>query len=493
MKKLTKAILPLCLVLVLVLSLNLTAFADDPPPNIVNVSFTTGQNSNTMGNVVENIPQQGLDWINTWLCNPKDDSGLPITGGAVPGGPVLHLTATEEVRHADGPYILSGGGPYTWEWGFPVIGEDECQNAYAEFGDVFDFTPGFEAVRDANTIFPSTGGTQYLTLEIIPREGMMRLDIPGTTQVGGLGNIATVTNVEVISDYDPAEGIEWNFDDYNFWIGIENPITDKTYEFRITIEIGAVYGGDPSVEMVYMPFIQVKNVVGTYVSGIEVGSSISKTSHCGRGSWLWEATEDYVWNWTIDEVKDANLNGYSYTLCTAKSVNTEMHFHLSNQTLHLYDGNVVPDGSQWINGNLFTFTHPGTPSWAEITSWSYVNDVKASGRGTISGSFTMEIHRIPCPGEGGQCFEFGPIEGTISVAFNATSFAVPHPFEEGEPSRYNFEGNFQITGGTGFYEGIGGSGTIGGTFHNYDWSGSGSELEKWFDFVIIGKAMFRGR
>lgn len=496
MKKIIKVTLSLCLVFILVLSLNLIAFADDSPQNIVNVSFTKGQNSDTMGNVVKNIPQQGLDWINSWLCNEDDESDADITGWSVNSGPILHLTPYQYVRHADGSYFTTAGPPYlsplTWE--FPAIHEGECYHGYAEFGDVSDFTPGFEAVRKANTVFPSTGGTQYLTLEVTPREEMMRLDISGSTQVGELGNIATVTDIKVISRYWENEGLAYeNYGD-SFWIGIDNPITNKTYRFRITIEIESVCGGDPLKEIVYMPFIQVKNTVAVHDFGTQVGgNSIIKDAYGGGGTWEWLADGDYVWDWTIDEVKDANLNGYSYTLFNAKSVNTETHFHLSNQTLHLDDGNVVPDGSQWINGNLFTFTHPETPSSAQITSWSYVNNVRASGWGTISGSFTMEVHRIQCPGEGEQCFEFGPIEGTISVSFTAASFAVSHPFEESEPFHYNFEGNFKITGGTGFYEGISGSGTIGGTFHDHDWSGGGSELEKWFDFVMIGKAMFRGR
>ena len=244
------------------------------------------------------------------------------------------------------------------------------------------------------------------------------------------------------------------------------------------------------MEIVYMPFIQVKNIVGAYGSGAVVDTGITKTAHGGRGTWTWQSDENCQWNWSIDEVKDANLNGYAF--CRVKDLATESHFHLSNQTLHLYDGVVVPDGSQWINGNLFTFTHPGTPSSAEITSWSYVNNVKASGRGTISGSFTMTVHRDPCP-QGDQCFDFGPIDGTITVSFNAPSFGVPHPYDESEPFHYNFQGHFQITGGTGFYQGISGSGTIGGTFHDHSWSEGDDPLEKWFDFVMIGQAMFRGK
>jgi len=74
------------------------------------------------------------------------------------------------------------------------------------------------------------------------------------------------------------------------------------------------------------------------------------------------------------------------------------------------------------------------------------------------------------------------------------SYAVHHPFwEEGHLDHYNFKGSFKITGGTGFYEGIKGEGTIGGTFHDHSWSEEPDPLKKWFDFVMIGKAKFKSK
>ena len=93
-----------------------------------------------------------------------------------------------------------------------------------------------------------------------------------------------------------------------------------------------------------------------------------------------------------------------------------------------------------------------------------MNDVGPSGNGEISGSFTIEVYQQ-------EDFEFGNIEGTIPFSFTAESYGVHHPFcEECEPYHYNFVGPFNITGGTGFYEGIHGKGTIGGTFHDHSWS-----------------------
>ena len=66
--------------------------------------------------------------------------------------------------------------------------------------------------------------------------------------------------------------------------------------------------------------------------------------------------------------------------------------------------------------------------------------------------------------------------------------------EDCEPDHYNFQGPFRITGGDGFYEGIRGSGTIGGTFHDHSFTEALPEDEQqWFDFAMIGRAHFRGR
>jgi hypothetical protein len=123
--------------------------------------------------------------------------------------------------------------------------------------------------------------------------------------------------VEIITPCTEDEGVKSEHDDFSFWIGISNPTVNKTYEVRITIEIGSVYDGDPSVEIEYMPFVQVKNIVAMHGSGTEepLGNSIEKPAYGGGGSWEWLLAEgDYLWDWTIDQTKEANLNGYAYAL-----------------------------------------------------------------------------------------------------------------------------------------------------------------------------------
>jgi hypothetical protein len=148
----------------------------------------------------------------------------------------------------------------------------------------------------------------------------------------------------------------------------------------------------------------------------------------------------------------------------------------------------VDDGSSWIMGNLMTFTHPGTPNSAAIGDLSYDNKVGPGGRGNISGSFSIVVDYDYYGPD--SPFIYGAINGTIMISFNAQSTYVPKIDEQWEPDHYNFEGPFRIIGGTGFYEGIIGSGTIGGTFHEHTWSQVGLPTERWFDFVTIGTAMF---
>jgi hypothetical protein len=172
---------------------------------------------------------------------------------------------------------------------------------------------------------------------------------------------------------------------------------------------------------------------------------------------------------------------------SGKDAITESHFHLStdNYLVLNSDGQVDQDYCS-ITGNLMTFTHPGTPNSAAIGDWLYDNQVGPQGRGKISGSFSINVGWTDFP----PGFIYGPVSGKILISFNAQSIFVPKIDENYDPDHYNFEGTFRIVGGDGFYEGITGSGTIAGTFHDHEWNGDPDK--KWFDFVMIGQARFPG-
>ena len=192
----------------------------------------------------------------------------------------------------------------------------------------------------------------------------------------------------------------------------------------------------------------------------------------------------------------AYANGECPVVDSAREAATEGHFHLYTKLLALYQGNVyqglVNDQPACsITGNLMTFTHPGTPNSAAIGDWQHEYRVGRWGREWISGSFSIDVGWPGFP----PGFIYGPVYGKIYISFNAASTFVPKIDENCEPDHYNFQGTFRITGGDGFYEGIRGSGTIGGTFHDHSWSGDqfghSEEDEQWFDFVMIGTARFR--
>jgi hypothetical protein len=197
----------------------------------------------------------------------------------------------------------------------------------------------------------------------------------------------------------------------------------------------------------------------------------------------------------------AYANGGCPTIETAREAATEQHFHLWTDDflgLYLDEGQLrVHQDYCSITGNLMTFTHPNTPNSVCIGDWEFENRVGPNGRGTISGSFKIDVGWTEGFPNG---FWYGPatgVKGKIHISFHGMSFFVPKIHEDcDEPDHYNFQGTFRITGSSSvdgydnFYEGITGSGTIGGTFHDHD---RPDGVDKWFDFVMIGTAGFRGR
>jgi len=181
----------------------------------------------------------------------------------------------------------------------------------------------------------------------------------------------------------------------------------------------------------------------------------------------------------------AYANGGCPVVDSAREAATEGHFHLYTKMLGLLEEGQVHQDYCSITGNLMTFTHPGTPNSAAIGDWTFKNRVGPKGRGSISGSFSIDVG-WPADSTG---FIYGPVYGKIYISFNAVSAFVPKIDEDCEPDHYNFQGPFRVTGGDGFYEGIRGSGTIGGTFHDHE---GPDDVQQWFDFAMIGTARFRG-
>jgi hypothetical protein len=179
---------------------------------------------------------------------------------------------------------------------------------------------------------------------------------------------------------------------------------------------------------------------------------------------------------------------------SGKDIATQKDIHLYS-AVQLSNGSVPPGKDCPITGNIFTFTHfvegndyqeepviYGTPDSGCVAGWSSSNTATQTETGKLSGSFYMDKNPAPLGWDTGNY---------IYVSFNTRSYYVP-PYGQYDVPCYNFVGTFKITGGTGFYEGIQGSGNIGGTFHDHEWGGD-LPHETWFDFVMIGKVQFPGR
>jgi hypothetical protein len=444
--------------------------------NQVHAHFELGQTLDVYGDSIENVVADAPLWMRTNLHNIPDDTHEPVVGGTPtelfdPPGPILRLYADPWPDHLNPPDHLFEPD----SWGFPEIPEDNGVGAEAVY-EHQPFQPGFSAERtvDQDTL-PPGGGTQILTIAVTPEEAVNHFVVDIWAQTADFIHAAIVDIENNFPEgwdgwcVQPEEGF--------FHCEIFSPIPFETYELQIKIEVNPI---DPPLpaEMAYKPFVHVATFSDTG-SGQYFG--VSGMSHANTfGAWTWEAVGFYDWNWGSNQIKEVNFSGYARCLFDTSA----KQFHLSNNGLRLYDGEIVPEASDGIRGNLFTFTQFYLPSEARITSWSYQTKLNPSGKGSISGTFIIDVH-MPIP--------YGEIHGTVEISFTAPWSAVQRPYGYGKPNRYNFEGSFKIVGGTDFYEGIGGSGTIAGTLHDNPWDREHPEytedaLQKSFDFVLIGKA-----
>lgn len=447
-------------------------------PNQVHAHFELVQGLDVYGDSIENAVTDARLWMRTNLHNLPDDTGGPIAGAAPnfdPPGPMLSLDASPWPDHLNPRELLLE--PDLNSWGFPQIEQFSGVGAEAMY-EHQPFQPGFSAERtvDQDTL-PPEGGTQILTIAVTPEEAVNQLVVDSWVQTAGFIH-AVIVNIEE----NFPEGCEWQNHlepEEGFHYEIFSPVPFETYELRVTIVVNPT---DPPLpaEMAYRPFVHIATFSDTGNGQFFEVSGMSHENAIGR--WTWEAAGVYNWNWGSNQIKEVNFSGYARCLFDTSA----KRFHLSNNGLSLYDGKVVPEASDGIRGNLFTFTQFHVPREAQITSWSYQTEINPAGKGSISGTFILDVH-MPYP--------YGEIHGTVEISFTAPLSVVQPPYGNREPSRYNFEGGFKIVGGTGFYEGIGGSGTIAGTFRDEPWDPEHPEytedaLQKSFDFVLIGKAKF---
>lgn len=280
------------------------------PCNEVGLNYETTYTYRTTHDEVHNINTTQPAGLHSNLNNKPDSTGEGVVGPSPDPlfGPVLDLSTTEEVTGVKDAYLVPGS-EYTWE--FPVIEQDQGFNGYAEITQTATFDTGFYVSRSADPVRVPAGGTQTLTLTVIPEETMQRLTIDGRTDVDGL-DIATITSAS-----GPNIGISGDGRGFHARIdGIDESDVGQTYQWQVTIEIV-----DPLPEeflaMEFMPRIWVKNVVSSD-GGSYYGSSPPSGNSCSLddggavlGTWTWQATGDYWWKWDERVSKQVELDGYA--------------------------------------------------------------------------------------------------------------------------------------------------------------------------------------
>jgi hypothetical protein len=179
---------------------------------------------------------------------------------------------------------------------------------------------------------------------------------------------------------------------------------------------------------------------------------------------------------------------------TLNQIDTDDDFHLATSNVMYFEEGQDPVNGD-IVGNLFSFSHalpdtvtllpaPSVSDSAAIVEWHYSNTATHNRKGIISGSFIIDKHWGEHDLGTGE-WEAG---GTIEVSFTAqSSYVSPYEGEDEETEdygNYNFRGSFRITGGSEYYAGLRGAGSISGTFQYH---GYGNGIE----FVMMGKAFVR--
>ena len=92
---------------------------------------------------------------------------------------------------------------------------------------------------------------------------------------------------------------------------------------------------------------------------------------------------------------------------SGRDLNTQRNFHLTTKLELCFDIDagassvevecVGQETQRKIFGNLFTFTHPDTPSEAEITSMAYEILATEDHPGRLTGEFTIDVALLPAP------------------------------------------------------------------------------------------------
>lgn len=278
------------------------------------VIVTTGTNYDyrPSGDSVPNITTQSSPWIHSNLWNWMDGTHSDVIS------PVIDLNAFGPVASVYPQDYLVPGSEYTWTP--PDIVENTMFNVGASISQPMIFNTGLSVSRSmSQTIFPSAGGTQTLTINVIPEEAMGRLDIHGNANFGVFQGIATITSAS-------GESISVSPDGLWFHVRIDSPVVGAAYQCQVTIAVNPLPAGVTALE--YKPNLSVQNVNiidgGTSFGNNLSGNTWNLNGSASLGIYTWQAVGDYQFNWEEIVTKQVTWDGsgrYIYPPPTQEEIN----------------------------------------------------------------------------------------------------------------------------------------------------------------------------
>lgn len=261
------------------------------------VSYEERQKYSTNADNFDNVEVTGWQSWESGLQNQNYGSDQTVTNT------VLTLATLDSFEYARQENLIATPPPeYRWEFGNVEV--DEGALGYVENPETpsVNFTPGFDLSRSADQTEFSALGTQVLTITVTPRESlanneMLFLSIGGFNDAQARPNFDSITGTD---DFHMGSDGNW----LNITVGEPDgapPTVDKTYIYKVWIEINPVGPGT-----MFLPMVAVERYAWLEDGG-DTGSSLS---HAGpEGTWTWNVGEIHNWVWSKVIRKGVSLYG----------------------------------------------------------------------------------------------------------------------------------------------------------------------------------------
>jgi len=265
--------------------------------NQVGANFGTEWVGESPGDIFTNGEITGQKLWRTDIHNRPDETGAPVVSA--------NLSLDSDLAFNGIMPDPATMGPPTYIWSFGDVSEDSgafTQVLFESSPNPFpvSFTPGFDASRTADKIMFAGVDNQTLTITVTPRQDEQRHMFVAAHEDGLVNPVIT----------SPTSGGRFRLssDGHKLDIDLTGLALDTPWSFNAVIEV------TPKVaEVEFMPHVNIKSVE-PLASGITSGSSLSCTAGDpadGIGTWEWNATGSYEWDWEETLTRCVNWQGYS--------------------------------------------------------------------------------------------------------------------------------------------------------------------------------------